>query len=174
MGLTVQFASIPTTAAEWNRFFRGLTVSPDRDTVSTDALEDGSVTDEKLRNSVGCSVIGQSANAVGDPGDIQAEESEFLRRKNNTLGFGQLYETVTKSSSFTAEINKFYLVDASSGDVVVTMPTAVDGAIVSVKKVNSNTGNVILSGNIDGYSSVTLNMQYMSYTMIGNSSQWYV
>lgn len=60
-------------------------------TVNTNSLEDNLVTDAKLRDSAGLSVIGRSANSVGDPADIVANnDAEVLRRSGTTLGFGQV------------------------------------------------------------------------------------
>lgn len=49
------------------------------------------VSDTKLRDSAGLSVIGRSANTTGDPADIAAaNDGEVLRRSGTTLGFGTL------------------------------------------------------------------------------------
>ncbi len=48
MPLLVQFGPIPTNPAEWNRFFRGLTVTPDTETVTTESIVDDAVTPAKL------------------------------------------------------------------------------------------------------------------------------
>jgi hypothetical protein len=51
-------------------------------------LDDG-VTDAKLRNSAGTSVIGRSAGTSGDPADITAgADGDVLRRSGGVLGFG--------------------------------------------------------------------------------------
>jgi hypothetical protein len=58
-------------------------------TIATAGLADDSVTDGKLRDSVGLSVIGRSANSTGDPADIVAgTDGHVLRRSGTTLGFG--------------------------------------------------------------------------------------
>lgn len=47
------------------------------------------VTNAKLRNSAGLSVIGRSANTTGDPADITAgSDHQVLRRSGATIGFG--------------------------------------------------------------------------------------
>lgn len=52
------------------------------------------VTDAKLRNSVALSVIGRSANTVGDPADVvAASDGDVLRRSGATLDFGAILET---------------------------------------------------------------------------------
>ncbi len=70
-----------------------ITVNPDSiqvGTINTANINDDQVTNAKLRNSVGTSVIGRSVNGAGDPDDIQATASgQFLKRDGtNELGFG--------------------------------------------------------------------------------------
>jgi hypothetical protein len=55
----------------------------------TAGLVDNAVTDAKLRNSAGLSVIGRSANTTGDPADIVAGSNhQVLRRDGSSLAFG--------------------------------------------------------------------------------------
>lgn len=54
-------------------------------------VADDSVTNAKLRDSAGLSVIGRSANSTGDPADIVASANgHILRRKANALGFAAI------------------------------------------------------------------------------------
>jgi hypothetical protein len=58
-------------------------------TTATLSLNDDGVTDAKLRNSAGTSVIGRSAGTSGDPADIAASaDGQVLRRAAGALGFG--------------------------------------------------------------------------------------
>lgn len=61
-------------------------------TINTANISNDQVTDTKLRNSVGNSVIGRSVTSTGDPGDITATASgQFLRRDGSSvLGFGAI------------------------------------------------------------------------------------
>lgn len=60
-------------------------------TVATAGLAANAVTDAKLRQSSGLSVIGRSANSTGDVADITAgTDAHVLRRSGTTLGFGQI------------------------------------------------------------------------------------
>lgn len=66
--------------------------STDRDaswaTPST-TVADNAITNAKLRDSVGVSVIGRSVNSTGDPADIAATlDGQVLRRAAGVLGFG--------------------------------------------------------------------------------------
>lgn len=59
--------------------------------VATSNVADNAITDLKLRDAAGTSVIGRSANSTGDPADIVASsDDQVLRRSAGTLGFGQL------------------------------------------------------------------------------------
>lgn len=65
-------------------------------TIANDA-----VSNAKLRNSAGLSVIGRSAGTTGDPADIVAANNlEVLRRSGGTLGFGVL------DSTFISDFNE--------------------------------------------------------------------
>jgi hypothetical protein len=66
------------------------TISPDGLTAT---IVPNAVTDAKLRDSAALSVIGRSANSVGDPADIVAANAgEILRRYANVVGFGSTME----------------------------------------------------------------------------------
>jgi hypothetical protein len=52
-------------------------------------VPDDSISDAKLRNSSGVSVIGRAANSTGDPADIAAgADDQLLRRVSGALSFG--------------------------------------------------------------------------------------
>jgi hypothetical protein len=58
---------------------------------STWTIDNNSVTDAKLRQSVGLSVIGRSANSTGNVADIVAgTDHDVFRRSGTTLGFGKI------------------------------------------------------------------------------------
>jgi hypothetical protein len=52
-------------------------------------VADDSITNAKIRDSAGLSVIGRSANSSGDPADITGTDGQILRVSGTTLGFGQ-------------------------------------------------------------------------------------
>lgn len=60
-------------------------------TVATAGITDNAVTDEKLRDSAGLSVIGRSANSSGDPADMAAgTDGHIMRRAGASIGFGTI------------------------------------------------------------------------------------
>lgn len=72
---------------------------------------------------------------------------------------------LNKTVSFTAAYGNIYTVDATSGNVTVTLPTSSIGQEIQVKKLDANaatgatSGIVILSGTINGTASTTLNLR---------------
>lgn len=84
----------------------GVTIDADADSINANApismsdagggvtnltLDDDGITNAKLRNSAGLSVIGRGANSTGDPADIvAANDGDVLRRSGTTLAFGPL------------------------------------------------------------------------------------
>jgi hypothetical protein len=65
-------------------------------------LLDDSVTNAKLRNSAGLSVIGRASDTTGDPADIVAGvDGQVLTRVGNTLVFAGLPATVVPDDSIT-------------------------------------------------------------------------
>lgn len=59
--------------------------------VATGGIENNAITNEKIRQSSGLSVIGRSADTAGDVADLTAgTDGHVLRRSGTTLGFGQI------------------------------------------------------------------------------------
>jgi hypothetical protein len=60
-------------------------------TVGTAQIDHDAVTNAKLRDSDGMSIIGRAANSTGDPADILAgSDGSVLRRSGSAIGFGQV------------------------------------------------------------------------------------
>jgi hypothetical protein len=76
-----------------------ITVSNNGATWTVDA---GAITDAKLRNSAGVSVIGRSTNSTGAPADIVAgSDGHVLRRESGALGFGTIPQSSSHDSADT-------------------------------------------------------------------------
>ncbi|MHC4501224.1 MAG: DUF2793 domain-containing protein, partial [Planctomycetota bacterium] len=70
--------------------------------IGASELDNNSVTNAILRDSAALSVIGRSANSVGDPADIVAgTDAHVLRRSGTSLGFGQLATGAYSDDSVT-------------------------------------------------------------------------
>jgi len=72
------------------------------------------------------------------------------------------------------------LVDATSGDVTLTLPTALsaESMIYHFKKIDASSNQMIIDGNgsetIDGALNKQTNLQYATYTIQSNGSSWYI
>lgn len=112
---------------------------------------------------------------------------------NNRLGLGTATpeSTVQVNGSFATKVNTIstnttlddthhvVLVDASSGDVTLTLPLASSGDArqYMVKKTDSSSNDVIIarsgSDTIDGDTDATLSVQYEARTVISDGTNWY-
>ena len=69
-------------------------------------ISNNAVTDSKLRDSVGTSVIGRASSTTGDPGDIQATtDGHVLQRSGGTLLFGLISSDSIGSIDWSKIIN---------------------------------------------------------------------
>jgi len=87
---------------------------------------------------------------------------------------------VSKTSDYTVTATDcVILVDASTGDKTITLPSAsgITGRIYTVKKVDTSTNKVVVqpsSGNIEGGSSIELTNFGDSITVISDGSNWWI
>jgi hypothetical protein len=73
----------------------------------TAGLVDNAVTNEKLRDSAGLSVIGRGANSTGDPADIVAgTNKQVLRREGSDLAFGAVDLSSNQAVTGTLPVNQ--------------------------------------------------------------------
>jgi hypothetical protein len=73
----------------------------------TAGLVDNAVTNAKLRDSAGLSVIGRGANSTGDPADIVAgTNKQVLRREGSTLAFGAVDLSSNQAVTGTLPVNQ--------------------------------------------------------------------
>jgi len=73
--------------------------TPDDNSVSTIKIQNNAVTDAKLRDCSGLSVIGRSANSTGDPADIVAAgDGQVFCRNGTTIGFSSEPPLAERSS----------------------------------------------------------------------------
>ena len=94
------------------------------------------------------------------------------------MGRRARYNVVTKASDYAASSGDYVLVDASSGNITITLPEPSKATQVDVKKIDSSTNAVTVEPNgsetIDGSSSKTIDTQYESYTFISDGTNWYI
>jgi hypothetical protein len=101
----------------------------DTNAITTIKISDNNVTDAKIRQSAGLSVIGRSANSTGNVADITASsDNQVLRRSGTSIGFG----TVATGGLADSLITEVKLVSNSVGT------TALKSGAVTTLKVNDN------------------------------------
>jgi len=133
----------------------------------------GATGDLYYRNSSGSFVrlgIGGSGQALRVSGGLPAWG-------DGSSGFS----TATKTSNYTVTSSDTVIfADATAGNVTVTLPAAsgLSGYRFYVKRIDGsvNSCSVARSGadTIDGQTSVSLDLQYTSLTLVSNGSAWYI
>jgi len=83
------------------------------------------------------------------------------------------------SGSLTAG-DEFITCDANGGNIVLDLPTAasVAGKVYYIKKVDSSINTITLDADaletIDGNTTLVLNIQYQSFTIVSNGTEWFI
>jgi hypothetical protein len=96
-------------------------------TIATGGIADNAVSNTKLRDSAGLSVVGNGTNASTDPADIvAASDGAVLRRSGTSLGFGEVAAAGLASNSvITAKIQDRAVTSAKlSGVALIEAKTA--------------------------------------------------
>lgn len=81
--------------------------------------------------------------------------------------FGMSPYTVLSSDSVL-------LVNATGGNVALTLPTATSGRILTVKKTDASANTCTLTGTVDGVVDPVLTVQYQSRMIVADGSAWFV
>src|SRR5690606_31044094 len=86
------------------------------------------------------------------------------------------YEFLYLNKTGTVHRNTFVVADATDGTLTVNLPPVAKGLTVIVKKVDGN-NDVTVSGHsseqIDGSSTLVLQNQYDSVTLISDGTEWH-
>ena len=161
-------------AIEFNNDFLYFTISSSvRKKVALYDDTSGATGDIYYRNSSGYF----SRLAVGTDGKVLKVASG-----TPTWSDANVAATTTKSSNYTivSGTDVVILANASTGNVTITLPTASSSAgyKFDIKRID-NTGNtctIARSGTdtIDGGTSITLDVQYISVTVVSDGSNWYI
>jgi len=91
------------------------------------------------------------------------------------------FATATKTTNYTITgSDTVIFADATSGNVTITLPLAsgLPGYRFYVKRIDGSANSVTVqrtnSDTIDGQTSHTLDVQYMSVTLVSNGSNWFI
>lgn len=114
---------------------------------------------------------------IPDPGGDAGSWGTIL---NSVLQFfdGRTWITRTTTSDDTPENYEFLLVDASNGDITITLPPVADDLNVVIKKI-SDSGNTVTiktpnSETIDGQSTLTLSNPYVLEGVVSDGTDYYL
>ena len=163
----------PVTTAEWERFLREANVTAQ------------DITNDKIRDSNGLSVIGRSQSTAGQPSDIVAStDGEFLRVRENLLTFGVIvedeipaeikrkYTAVNIATDGELAANSVNLITAYS-PINVSLPAGASGDQISIKKINWEY-DVLITGGLDGHASVKMRHSIQSINAYYSGSGWII
>jgi len=92
------------------------------------------------------------------------------------------YVVSTQEVAPNININEIFLVDCTSGGVTITLPDATSSSyntnVYTVKKTDSSTNSITVnttsSQTIDGSTSATISVQYVSIGLVSDGSNWNV
>ena len=85
-------------------------------------------------------------------------------------------QTINSDYTDTNTGNMLYLVNASSGQVTITVKNA-QKRIVLIKKKDNTSNSVVIqpeSGIIDGQASISITTQYTCYSIICDGTNWWI
>lgn len=121
-------------------------------------------------------------------GSIQpryATQEEFNRRTSEAIN--RLLRVVdsnnvrSPTADFTVSYEAgVYLVDCTSGAVTVTLPPAANykGSSFHIKKIDNSANGITIdpysTETIDGNTTIAINLQYVSYRLSSDGSNWYI
>jgi hypothetical protein len=122
-----------------------------------------------------------TAPTIITPTIVDQTNSNHIHDKAASTGgpIAPAYALVSKTAAYTAtSTDSVILVDATSGAVTITFPTAVGigGKAYTIKKIDSSTNDVTVDGNgaetIDGAANYKLYTQYDSVEMMSDNTNW--
>lgn len=103
-----------------------------------------------------------------------------LRKWDFIPGVNISFAIISVGADYTVkDSDNTVLVDAFSGNITITLPTAVGrkGKIFNIKKIDSSANSVIIdpgTQTIDGNSTYTIGTQYESVTLISDNLNWFI
>lgn len=116
-----------------------------------------------------------NADATVDSVDAQHIVADVSLVTGGTINL----QTVTKTTDYTAASEVVILCDATSGDLTITLPTAVGitGRVYYIKRIDGSANTVTVDGNgtetIDDDLTKTLN-QYDCMQIVSDGSEWWI
>ncbi len=96
------------------------------------------------------------------------------------IGGKPIIAPVAKTADYTAAGDDTILMNATSGNLTVTLPAAAGkvGWVYNIKKTDSSENTVTIDGNasetIDGETTLVLTLQYQSVSILSDGSNWHI
>lgn len=117
--------------------------------------------------------------SVSPSGQIYCQSIKFSGDNSvQTRAYSENYRNITATASI-AITDDVVFADTSTGNIILTMPTAVNNGgkrIIIKRKNGSNSLTVSTSSGqtIDGSSSITIPYNYQSVTLVSDNTNWYI
>jgi hypothetical protein len=163
--ITATLSGNATTASTW---LAGRNLSLTDDVTATLSSVNGSanvsavatiannaVSNAKLRDSAGVSVIGRSSSTTGDPADIVASsDGHVLRRSSGSLAFGSLgSNSLDADAVTTVKIQNGAVTNDKIANLTILNGKVASNAAIEGTKINPNFGtqNVVASGTVSAH-----------------------
>jgi hypothetical protein len=87
------------------------------------------------------------------------------------------HDVTTQTGDYTAGENDVVLVDASGGNVTITLPAPSESIMVTVKRIDSSSNTVTIATpgteTIDGESAPEVDIQYEAHEIVSNGSNYF-
>lgn len=121
-----------------------------------------------------------TANAIIQANDQGKIDEGWLPTTLPTARDYRLAIATVNSNTSIEDGTVVFLVDASNGEVTLTLPSPAAGRLVIVKKVDNSSNEVTINpdtdsgAKIDGQDSVSLTNQYDKITLISDGSNWFI
>lgn len=172
---------------------------PTDNSVTAAKIVNGTITEAKLDSATQAKIdsVGAVSSVAGRTGAVTLTKSDVgLANVDNTSDVNKPMSTATKtyvdsavasihsgqtatakSGNYTAVAGDFVLANAASAGFTVTLPAVQNGALVSVKKIDSSVNGVLVVGQggvlIDDQSSIAVNTQWQSQDFFSDGTKWY-
>lgn len=112
-----------------------------------------------------------------DDGLTQPSAGQPLDNSQTLTPSRPLAVTKSVSANTTASIGDIVLADATTSALTITLPGAVNGAVVNVKKVDGSVHAVTIApptGTIDGQATFVISQPYESIECVSDGTNWFI
>lgn len=172
---------------------------PTDNSVTAAKIVNGTITESKLDSATQAKIdaVGAVSSVAGRTGAVTLTKTDVgLANVDNTSDVNKPMSTATKtyvdttvaanrggqmatakSANYSAVVGDFVIANAASAGFTVTLPVAQNGAVVSVKKIDSSVNGVLVVAQsgvlIDDQSSIAVNTQWQSQDFFSDGTKWY-